>query len=77
MVWGRCEYGRGKGERILHLCCECGTGDGSDWLRCIVGEIELVVVCKSLQLEEGLICEKIVGRDGGVVDGGHVNVVED
>lgn len=78
MVRGRRNRGEGaRGRVFLHLGCECRTCDGSDGLGCIVGEVELVVVGESLQLEEGLIREKVVGWYRGVMDGGHVNVVED
>lgn len=54
-----------------------GAGDGADGRRGIVAETELVdvgEVGEGLEVRRG---EKVGGRDGGVVDGGDVDVVED
>lgn len=54
-----------------------GAGDGADGRGGIVAETELVdvgEVGEGLEVRRG---EKVGGRDGGVVDGGDVDVVED
>lgn len=56
---------------------EGGAGDGADGVRGVVGEVELVGVGQGADLEEGRRVEEVGRRDGGVVDFGDVEVVED
>lgn len=64
-------------ELLQDLCCESGAGDSTDGLGAIIGKVVLVVIGKSLDLEESIGGQKIAGWDGFVVDLGHVDVIED
>lgn len=69
--------GDGRVEGGDDLGGEGGAGDGADGVRGVVGEVELVGVGQGADLEEGVRGEEVGGGDGGVVDCGDVEVVED
>ena len=56
---------------------ESGAGDGADGVGGVVGEVVFVGVGQGANLEEGFGSEEGGGGDGGVMDGGDVEIVED
>lgn len=56
---------------------EGGAGDGADRVGCVVSEVVFVGVGQGADLEEGFGGEQVGRRDGGVVNSGDVEVVED
>lgn len=64
-------------EGLGDLAGEDGAGDGADGLASVVGEVPFVDGGEVVETIEGGFGEEFLGGDGGVVDGGDVDVVED
>lgn len=64
-------------EGLDDLAGEDGAGDGADGAAPVEGQVPLLDGGEVEEAQEGGVCEEVVGGDGGVVDGGDVDVVED
>ena len=69
--------GDGSVEVVDDFGGELHSRHGADGVRGVVGEAEFVRVGEGAELEEGVVGEEVLGGDGGVVDFGYVDVVED
>lgn len=69
--------GDGGVEELEDLGGEGFAGDGAHGVGGVVGEVPFVLVGAGAELEEGVVGEEVGGVDGGVVDVGDVDEVED